>query len=229
MSIITRNNQRPDASGKPLVPKRTVLSKTPLVLIIDISKSMEDVRIEVNKATASLLEQVKSNVTLHGTIDILVLFFNGETSTIVEFKPLEDVKASDLVVTECKGCTYMGQAILAGIDMAYKHRQKLIQESDGVATPNQPWVFLMTDGQPDAGIGATDKEKEEVRLAFEEACNLIKSKEKDNKIAFIAAGIEHDNSNVSVADELLKLKQLLDMGVLSQEEFDEQKNKLLSK
>ena len=38
-----------------------------------------------------------------------------------------------------------------------------------------------------------------------------------------------NNNNMSVADELLKLKQLLDMGVLSQEEFDEQKNKLLNK
>ena len=37
------------------------------------------------------------------------------------------------------------------------------------------------------------------------------------------------SNNVSVADELLKLKQLLDMGVLTQEEFDEQKNKLLNK
>ena len=32
---------------------------------------------------------------------------------------------------------------------------------------------------------------------------------------------------ISVADELLKFKQLLDMGVLSQSEFDEQKRKLL--
>ena len=38
-----------------------------------------------------------------------------------------------------------------------------------------------------------------------------------------------NNNNFSVADELLKLKQLLDMGVLTQEEFDEQKNKLLNK
>ena len=35
------------------------------------------------------------------------------------------------------------------------------------------------------------------------------------------------SSTVSVADELLKLKQLLDMGVLTQEEFDNQKTKLL--
>ncbi len=32
----------------------------------------------------------------------------------------------------------------------------------------------------------------------------------------------------SVADELLKLKQLMDMGVLTQEEFDKQKQKLLN-
>lgn len=43
------------------------------------------------------------------------------------------------------------------------------------------------------------------------------------------AAASTNNNNMSVADELLKLKQLLDMGVLSQEEFDEQKNKLLNK
>jgi len=43
-----------------------------------------------------------------------------------------------------------------------------------------------------------------------------------------AVPVSTNNNNVSVADELLKLKQLLDMGVLSQEEFDEQKNKLLN-
>ena len=43
------------------------------------------------------------------------------------------------------------------------------------------------------------------------------------------APVSTNNNNLSVADELLKLKQLLDMGVLSQEEFDEQKIKLLKK
>lgn len=35
-------------------------------------------------------------------------------------------------------------------------------------------------------------------------------------------------TSISVADELMKLKQLLDAGVLSQEEFDTQKTKLLN-
>ena len=38
-----------------------------------------------------------------------------------------------------------------------------------------------------------------------------------------------EQSPTLVADELLKLKQLLDMGVLTQEEFDQQKQKLLNK
>lgn len=38
----------------------------------------------------------------------------------------------------------------------------------------------------------------------------------------------YNKSNISVADELVKLKGLLDSGVLSQEEFDAQKKQLMS-
>lgn len=40
---------------------------------------------------------------------------------------------------------------------------------------------------------------------------------------------QSEQSPTLIADELLKLKQLLDMGVLTQEEFDQQKQKLLNK
>lgn len=36
-----------------------------------------------------------------------------------------------------------------------------------------------------------------------------------------------DNKNISVADELLKLKNLLDKGIITEEEFDSQKKKFL--
>ncbi len=36
------------------------------------------------------------------------------------------------------------------------------------------------------------------------------------------------NTNISVADELNKLKELLDKGIITQQEFDIQKNKLIS-
>lgn len=60
-----------------------------------------------------------------------------------------------------------------------------------------------------------------------EVKNYVKS-----RIAAIKNGsttTSETNILVSVADEILKFKQLLDMGVISQEEFDEQKNKLLKR
>lgn len=41
--------------------------------------------------------------------------------------------------------------------------------------------------------------------------------------------VEKKESTVSVADELLKFKQLLDMGAITQEEFDRKKTELLNK
>lgn len=40
---------------------------------------------------------------------------------------------------------------------------------------------------------------------------------------------QEGSSNISTADELLKLKQLLDEGILSKEEFDVEKNKILNR
>lgn len=44
-----------------------------------------------------------------------------------------------------------------------------------------------------------------------------------------ASNMNCNNSESSVADELLKMKKLLDMGVLTQSEFEDQKKKLLNR
>ena len=45
----------------------------------------------------------------------------------------------------------------------------------------------------------------------------------------IEDAIPTNTDSLLVADELIKLKQLVDAGVLSEEEFENQKNKLLGK
>ncbi len=45
----------------------------------------------------------------------------------------------------------------------------------------------------------------------------------------VQQNIPADQSPTLIADELLKLKQLLDMGVLTEDEFNQQKQKLLNK
>ena len=61
---------------------------------------------------------------------------------------------------------------------------------------------------------------------MEEVANYIK-----NRMDAVKNGtttpVPSSINNVSVADELLKFKQLLDMGVITQEEFERQKDKLL--
>lgn len=71
-----------------------------------------------------------------------------------------------------------------------------------------------------ATIG-TSKHKE-LKEKMQEVADFIKEKIHNNK----------NNSDVisggSVADELLKFKQLLDSGIISQEEFDKKKQELLN-
>lgn len=44
-----------------------------------------------------------------------------------------------------------------------------------------------------------------------------------------AAGITKNNTQVNIADEIIKLKNLLEMGIITEQEFTDQKNKLLNK
>lgn len=192
------SNQRTDYINRFMQPGQP-LERTPLVLIIDISWSMEAIRTILNEAITELLKQMKENKLLRGSIDLLVIHFNGESKVVVDFTPLEDVKVSDITIKECSGCTDTGTAISTALDMAYEYRDKLYDETDGYITPNQPLVFLLTDGIPDAGKKRktdTDKEYQEavdaVNQAYKQATEYIKEKEKNKKIVFIAAGINHN-------------------------------------
>ena len=58
----------------------------------------------------------------------------------------------------------------------------------------------------------------------ETATNFIKKKIEEIKNAPVGGTVIQQST---AADEVMKLKQLLDMGVISQEEFDKKKNELL--
>jgi uncharacterized protein YegL len=58
---------------------------------------------------------------------------------------------------------------------------------------SKPLVFLLTDGYPDAGIGAPGEYVEAVRKNYEEAAALIKEQEADDSLYFCAVGIQRSN------------------------------------
>lgn len=69
--------------------------------------------------------------------------------------------------------------------------------------------------------------KKEAQKIKDLCAKYIEATNKKNSNEALANAIESSRGKYSVADELSKLKNLLDQKVLSQEEFDEQKRRLL--
>ncbi|MFN4763421.1 SHOCT domain-containing protein [Gillisia sp. Q332] len=69
--------------------------------------------------------------------------------------------------------------------------------------------------------------KKEAQKIKELCATYIEANNKKNSNEALTKAIESQRGNYSVADELSKLKNLLDQNVLSQEEFEEQKRRLL--
>ncbi|KRK79494.1 hypothetical protein FD03_GL000627 [Companilactobacillus nodensis DSM 19682 = JCM 14932 = NBRC 107160] len=95
----------------------------------------------------------------------------------------------------------------------------------------------MTNGYIQFGVLGGNESNQGVLNATQDENTVMFSKKYYNEMTSLKENIEKimfennnkkSNSSESVADELLKLKQLLDSDVLSQEEFDQQKEKLLS-
>ena len=76
--------------------------------------------------------------------------------------------------------------------------------------------------------GTTDVLRKTIVTTSETSTHAIVSAVDGSKNAIVSAVDGSKSSGVSVADELNKLKELLDIGILTQEEFDNQKNKLIS-
>ena len=117
--------------------------------------------------------------------------------------------------------------------------EKTIYYSDCIGIQYKPSGFLIgylqLETASNAGNNKKDNFWEENSFTFDssvisdermnEVVNYIKSRVDQIKNIGNSANV---TNSISVADELLKLKQLLDMGVLSQEEFNAQKQKLLN-
>lgn len=174
----------------------------PLVLLIDISGSTEDIRELINKCQKKMLQEMMKDVTLQGCVYLYILHFNGVCEPVVEFELLDSLAArgaldddSDVLdIKESYGCTNTGRAIMTALQAVDSQKNEW-RKTDNVY---QPLMFLLTDGYPDAGQGATEKEKKAVELAYRDAAEEIQRREKKDdhgraKITFAAAGVQRRN------------------------------------
>ena len=116
-----------------------------------------------------------------------------------------------------------------------KSRHIVYQQIEGVNidTPmiGYSTITFVVGGEEIVGHGFTKSEAQEIKEICSERILATSPRNQTELIAnAIASGanVSKNTSQISVADELKKLKQLLDDGILTQDEFNVQKAKLLS-
>ena len=117
-----------------------------------------------------------------------------------------------------------------------KSRHIVYQQIEGVNidTPmiGYSTITFVVGGEKVVAHGFTKSEVKEIKQICSERISANSPKSQSEIIAEAissAVGNANTNGQISVADELKKLKELLDCGVITQQEFEEQKNKLLGK
>lgn len=183
--------------------KKVAIAKhRPIAILLDRSKSTGNIRTDLNRIAEEALEEMKAQAEYRAITEILAIQFDTEPEVTAEFVKLEHISAHALTVAQSQHCTDTGKALLMALEML---DQKKAECREAFEEYYQPICFLITDGNPDPGKGATL----EVIRAYEEryarAAAEIKKREKENKLIFVAAGLyvsENQRASMSKLREL---------------------------
>ncbi|XCP85337.1 hypothetical protein ABXS75_00560 [Roseburia hominis] len=178
--------------------------RIPIGILEDISSSTADVREIINRAMEKLIKKLKETPNFQKSVDLLVIFFNGEAEVKVNFEPLENVEPDQLMIAGVIGYTDTGRALLEAL--------RLLEEKKKEYKANmieywQPKLFLLTDGYPSAWLGAPDSVGKEIEERYMMAAKEIRQLEEKRKLSFAAAGIQRQGG---ASANMSKLKELGD-------------------
>ncbi len=113
-----------------------------------------------------------------------------------------------------------------------KSRHIVYQQIEGIniETPmiGYSTITFVVGGEQIVGHGFTKSEVEEIKQICSAKISAGSNRGQGRAAgAWSSADVAGNTGQISVADELIKLKRLLDIGVLTADEFNEQKSKLL--
>lgn len=181
-------------------PKRHI----PIALVIDCSCSMNDIRPILNRATQSLLTNLKNNVELRQQVKLLTIHYNDTIRVVSDFTPAMDMEDSALDIAQGAGTTDTGLALLTALERLDEMQSICLGKKE---VCSKPLVFLLTDGYPDAGNGAPDDYVQEVRSNYKEAAAAIREREANDSLYFCAVGIQRQNGIGANMDMLKQLSE----------------------
>lgn len=149
--------------------------RCPCVLLLDTSGSMNGAPIDaLNKGLQTFKEELNRDNLAKKRVEIAIVTFNFEVNVAQDFVTADQFEPPTLIA---QGLTHMGAAIHTGLDMIEARKEQY--RTNGV-NYYRPWVFLITDGEPQG----------EVDDVIAQATQRIKNDEANKRVAFFAVGVE---------------------------------------
>ena len=194
--------------------------RCPCVLLLDTSGSMQGAPIEaLNEGLRTFKEDLIKHPLASRRVEVAVVTFDCDVSVVQDFVTPDQFEPPML---SAQGLTHTGSAIQKALDIIQSRKTQY--RNNGVAY-YRPWVFMITDGEPQGELDAV----------LAQATQRIREDEANKRVAFFTVGVE--NANMTRLSEIavrtpIKLKGLnftevflwlsASMSAVSQSKVDEQ-------
>ena len=152
--------------------------RCPCVLLLDTSASMTGTPIQaLNDGLEIFKDNLITDELAKKRVEVAIISFDNQVKIVQDFITADQFENPILTA---QGQTYMGTAIHKALDMIATRKSEY--RNNGI-TYYRPWVFLVTDGEPQ---GESEK-------VIKEAGDRIKQEEDSKHVAFFAVGVEGAN------------------------------------
>lgn len=124
-------------------------ARVPICLVLDVSGSMEGEPIaELQSGVKMFFEAIRDDEVAQFAAEICIVTFGGTAQKVLDFAAINRQDVPPLVAS---GMTPMGHAVSIALDLLEARKEDY--QRAGVDY-FQPWMVLMTDGEPTDDIGA---------------------------------------------------------------------------
>ena len=133
------------------------VARVAVSLVLDCSSSMSGEPIEeLNKGVGQFFTEVKNNVYAKDSVEVCVVTFGDTADCLLDFDNIDRQTTPSLTAY---GNTPMDDAVNMALDKLEKRKREY--QDNGVSY-YQPWMVLMTDGQPTQDISGSSSRTTEM-------------------------------------------------------------------